>query len=159
MSTTQGITTKVIQWVPTLARTSLYPLPKFVQAYGLEWTFNQTLKESLRNGELSFMDGRVVAVQVLDIDLTFSVTAKDQQLAVNVLQTEGDVIIKGQLMDFLVLMAGKVDPDTLFFSRRLSLTGDTELGLQVKNFLDTLDVESILPRFFVSALEKVPTPL
>ena len=40
----------------------------------------------------------------------------------------------------LVLMARRQeDPDTLFFSRRLILEGDTELGLLFKNTLDGLD--------------------
>ena len=32
------------------------------------------------------------------------------------------------------------DPDTLFFSRRLMMEGDTELGLVVKNTLDALEL-------------------
>jgi hypothetical protein len=34
----------------------------------------------------------------------------------------------------------KEDPDSLFFNRRLSLEGDTELGLVVKNTLDALEL-------------------
>ena len=30
------------------------------------------------------------------------------------------------------------DPDTLFFTRRLVLEGDTALGLEIKNALDAL---------------------
>jgi predicted lipid carrier protein YhbT len=42
------------------------------------------------------------------------------------------------------------DPDTLFFSRRLAMEGDTELGLLVKNTIDAielpvLDLESLKP--------------
>jgi predicted lipid carrier protein YhbT len=53
----------------------------------------------------------------------------------------------------LVLMARRQeDPDTLFFSRRLVLEGDTELGLLFKNTLDGLDASAfdwrkLLPRF------------
>ena len=40
------------------------------------------------------------------------------------------------------------DPDTLFFTRRLVMTGDTELGLVVKNALDAIDWPRLaLPRF------------
>jgi predicted lipid carrier protein YhbT len=35
------------------------------------------------------------------------------------------------------------DPDTLFFQRRLTIEGDTELGLEVKNILDALDHENL----------------
>jgi predicted lipid carrier protein YhbT len=37
-----------------------------------------------------------------------------------------------------------VDADTLFFDRRLSIEGDTELGLLLKNTLDALDLKSVL---------------
>jgi len=40
---------------------------------------------------------------------------------------------------FLALALRREDPDTLFFSRRLVLEGDTELGLALKNALDALD--------------------
>ncbi|MDQ2076431.1 SCP2 domain-containing protein [Marinimicrobium sp. ABcell2] len=156
MKTEKGITTKVVQWAPKLIRVTLYPLPNFFQACGLEWAINQTLKNSLRQGELSFMNGRSVSVQVVDIGLNFSLTEKNQQLKVSLSDQQGDVTIKGDLMVFLTLIGGKVDPDTLFFSRRLSLNGDTELGLHVKNFLDTLEIEAILPRPIVQLLEKLP---
>ena len=41
---------------------------------------------------------------------------------------------------FLRLAQRQEDPDTLFFSRRLSIEGDTELGLVVKNALDALEL-------------------
>ena len=40
--------------------------------------------------------------------------------------------------DFLRLAQRLDDPDTLFFNRSLSMEGDTELGLMVKNTLDAL---------------------
>lgn len=42
------------------------------------------------------------------------------------------------------MIAGrKEDPDTLFFQRRLSIQGDTELGLEVKNLLDNIDFDNM----------------
>ena len=41
-----------------------------------------------------------------------------------------------RLADFLALMRADMDADTLFFQRRLRISGDTELGLIVKNWLD-----------------------
>ncbi|MTW12852.1 sterol-binding protein [Pseudoduganella eburnea] len=56
----------------------------------------------------------------------------------------------------LVLMARRQeDPDTLFFSRRLILEGDTELGLLFKNTLDGLDASVFDWR---QLLPKIPTP-
>jgi len=50
-----------------------------------------------------------------------------------------DLTIGASLHDFAQLAARKEDPDTLFFSRRLLMEGDTELGLMVKNTLDAID--------------------
>lgn len=47
--------------------------------------------------------------------------------------------------DFMLLAQRKQDPDTLFFSRRLSMQGDTELGLVVKNALDALELPVLDP--------------
>jgi predicted lipid carrier protein YhbT len=48
-----------------------------------------------------------------------------------------DVTVRASLSDYLALALRQEDPDTLFFSRRLVLEGDTELGLAVKNALDS----------------------
>ncbi|MGL4734573.1 MAG: ubiquinone anaerobic biosynthesis accessory factor UbiT, partial [Enterovibrio sp.] len=45
----------------------------------------------------------------------------------------------------LLLAARKEDPDTLFFQRRLLIEGDTALGLQVKNALDSVDLSALPP--------------
>ena len=37
----------------------------------------------------------------------------------------------------------KEDPDTLFFSRRLVVEGDTELGLIAKNTLDAVELPKL----------------
>jgi predicted lipid carrier protein YhbT len=38
------------------------------------------------------------------------------------------------------------DPDTLFFARRLTIEGDTELGLVAKNLLDGIDWRAFFAR-------------
>ncbi len=50
-----------------------------------------------------------------------------------------DLAISATLRDFIALALREEDPDTLFFSRRLRVEGDTELGLTVKNLLDGID--------------------
>jgi len=50
-----------------------------------------------------------------------------------------DVTIRSTVSGFLALALRREDPDTLFFTRRLVMTGDTELGLVVKNALDAID--------------------
>lgn len=53
-----------------------------------------------------------------------------------------DLTLATTVADFLAVALRREDPDTLFFSRRLSIEGDTELGLLVKNTLDALDLRA-----------------
>ena len=41
--------------------------------------------------------------------------------------------------DFALLAAGDEDADTLYFSRRMVVEGDTELALLIKNTMDAID--------------------
>lgn len=54
-----------------------------------------------------------------------------------------DLTISASAHDFLLLAQRQEDPDTLFFSRRLSMEGDTELGLLVKNTIDAIELPII----------------
>ena len=52
---------------------------------------------------------------------------------------EPDLKFTADLSAFLQMVSRQEDPDTLFFNRSLSIEGDTELGLRVKNMLDALE--------------------
>lgn len=49
-----------------------------------------------------------------------------------------DVTIRAKLGDYVALALRREDPDSLFFTRRIVIEGDTALGLSVKNALDSL---------------------
>ena len=52
--------------------------------------------------------------------------------------------VAAHLILVVLLLAGRrEDADTLFFQRRLVLTGDTELGLTARNVLDRLPWEQV----------------
>ena len=52
--------------------------------------------------------------------------------------TSAEASIRGDAVDLLQLASRSEDADTLFFQRRLQLTGDVELGLTARNLLDRL---------------------
>ena len=56
-----------------------------------------------------------------------------------------DLAISARSRDFIALLTREEDPDTLFFSRRLLMEGDTDLGLLVKNTLDGIEFPSLDP--------------
>jgi len=51
---------------------------------------------------------------------------------------KADVTVRASLADYAALALRREDPDTLFFTRRLVIEGDTALGLTIKNALDSL---------------------
>ncbi|MNE85740.1 SCP-2 sterol transfer family protein [compost metagenome] len=58
-------------------------------------------------------------------------------------QGDADVSFSGTANDLILIAARKEDPDTLFFQRRLHIEGDTELGLYVKNLMDSIDLDTM----------------
>lgn len=57
-----------------------------------------------------------------------------------------DLTLSADAVDYLRLTLGLEDADTLFFRRRLKIEGDTELGLEVKYWLDAAERPAWLAR-------------
>ena len=79
-------------------------------------------------------------IHVRDARLTFDFSWTGQRFAACPRQQATDLAISASAHDFMRLAQRQEDPDTLFFSRRLAMEGDTELGLVVKNALDALEL-------------------
>jgi predicted lipid carrier protein YhbT len=77
------------------------------------------------------------------MDLRFSLTLVENRLRVMRTPRDGDLEISGTAYAFLQLATRVEDTDTLFFRRHLRTCGDTELGLYVKNLLDSMDLDTM----------------
>ncbi|WP_313683312.1 SCP2 domain-containing protein [Pantoea sp.] len=119
-----------------------FALKKAVLQQLLNWQFRHALAE----GELDFLEGRSLGIEISDINLRWMTTLQAGRLTVS-RDTEADVWFRGEANDLLLVAARKADPDMLFFQRRLVIEGDTELGLEVKNLMDAIE------------LDAMPTPL
>ena len=108
---------------------------------------------------LDFGVGRIVSrEQVAPLSgRRFALVVRDLRLAMHVESTPGgfrvartaeapDLTVAATLADFVALALREEDPDTLFFARRLTIEGDTELGLALKNLLDGIDWRAALAR-------------
>ena len=99
------------------------------------------------DGEIDFLDEKIAEVEIRDIEAKWYFTKIGQQLVMLDLEKAQSIspvpdVIFSASVDALVLMASqKIDPDTLFFNRKLRITGDTELGLEIKNLFDQFDLE------------------
>ncbi len=119
-------------------------IPGRFHSRSLAMVLNKLLAKNILLGELDFLEGRILQIEVEDLGLDYRLTLLKQRLAPGVADRTPDVRFGGKLKEFMLLALQKEDPDTLFFQRRLQLEGDTELGLEIKNFLYTLDPE-VLP--------------
>jgi len=80
--------------------------------------------------------GKVICLEVRDAGIRIKLRFGPNGYAPCHDRTQPDVTISAGTREFLLLALRKEDPDTLFFDRRLSIEGDTALGLIVKNALD-----------------------
>ena len=101
-------------------------------------------RPELGEGELDFLDGHVMRIGVDDVHLEFRLTVEGDRIKAAPDGAATDLSIDGTAFNFLLLATRREDPDTLFFNRRLRLGGSTELGLHVKNFLDSVELEDRL---------------
>jgi predicted lipid carrier protein YhbT len=136
-----------------LLRLPLALLPDSLHAQILARVINHLLRGQRLAARLSELDGRSVCLDVRDAGTRLHFLVRKGQL-VAADSRDSEVYIRGELRDFLDLATRAEDPDTLFFHRRLSIDGDTEAGLHLKNLLDSHDfdweahVKAVLPAIF-----------
>ena len=94
----------------------------------------------MRGQTLAALNGKTVGLNITDAPTLLRFRIENGGL-VRHAGTASDVTIRGALEEFWRLATRTEDPDTLFFSRRLAIEGDTETGLHVKNLLDALDYD------------------
>lgn len=73
--------------------------------------------------------GKPLRIRVIDAGMSFDFTVTPRGF-VACRETPPTVVISAGARDFLRLARREADPDTLFFDRRLSIEGDTELDLR-----------------------------
>jgi len=122
-------------------------MPSKLENYFVLHQVKRLSQPFMDDGEIDFLDGKVAEVEIRDIAAKWYFTKIGQELVMldkvksETISPEPDVVFSASV-DALVLMASqKVDPDTLFFNRKLRITGDTELGLEIKNLFDQFDLE------------------
>jgi predicted lipid carrier protein YhbT len=129
--------------IPFFIAKPLSFLPKRIARLPTEHALNLMFATALKDGDLDFLSGRVVTINVDDMDLRFSLTLLENRLRVMRTPRDGDLEISGTAYAFLQLATRVEDTDTLFFRRHLRTCGDTELGLYVKNLLDSMDLDTM----------------
>lgn len=134
----------------------LLPLASYtpfgLQRLALERSLNQLFAEPLADDAFEALEDRWMRLEVPDLNLAWCLTCERQRLRIAE-QAPVEVTIRGNWREFLLLASRQEDPDTLFFRRRLVIEGDTELGLSIKNLIDSLDPD-MLPPWLWSLLQR-----
>ena len=125
---------------PAVLASLLARLPAWPGSLLLASALNAVLAPRLPPDVAQRLHQRRLRIHVRDARLAFDFTWLGTRFAPLVRQAETDLTISASGPDFLRMAQRQEDADTLFFSRRLSMEGDTELGLAVKNTLDALEL-------------------
>lgn len=93
--------------------------------------------------QLSELSGKIFEFEVTDLEESYFMSI-DNQGSVSIhtyCDTLPHVTMSGHTKAFLSLLFQTTDPDSLFFSRTLTLSGETDTGLHFKNILNNVDVD------------------
>lgn len=145
----------------TLPKPIAYPLsllPDGIHSKLLVIGLNRVFSRLIRTGELDFLENRTVCIRIKDANVAYRIRLTLGLFNGCGKDTLPDVTISANCHDFLSLALRDEDSDTLFFQRRLCLEGDTELGLQLKNVLDAVEIEDLnFPAPVQQALKRAGT--
>lgn len=134
---------RLLRVLPPPARIAplLRLLPRQWSRRALEVAMARVLDAPLREGAFDFMRGRRIGIEVPDLGLAWVIRLHESRLCTT--DEPAEASVRGSATDLLLLASRLEDADTLFFQRRLAVTGDTELGLTARNLLDRLPWESV----------------
>lgn len=149
----QKLRARMVRQGPSLLNLPVKFTPFALQRQVLQQVLSWQLRQALAEGDLDFLEGNWLKIEVSDMGLSWLMTVEDSKLAISE-QGQADVSFSGNANDLVLIAARKQDPDTLFFQRRLRIEGDTELGLYVKNLMDAIDLDS-MPLLLKSGLMRL----
>ena len=118
-------------------------VPYEVQKRVLAVVLNQAFRQPLQDGELDFLENAKVRIRITDLNIDWLINVGVEHFTPVERELDEDVSISGESRDFLLLATRRADPDTLFFQRKIQIEGDTELGLGVKNMMDSMDWDDL----------------
>lgn len=138
---------------PQVLGITLRCIPFNLKKQVIEQLLQLQFKLSLEDGDLDFLENRWLKIEVTDLQLIWFVSLIENKLVVS-REEIADVSFIGNANDLIMIATRRQDPDTLFFQRRLIVEGDTELGLYVKNLMDSIELET-MPKPLRITLEKL----
>lgn len=147
------IHTTFVNQAPHALGFTLRCIPFGIKRRVIEQLLDLQFKQSLADGDLNFLAYHWLKIEVTDLDLTWFVSLIDNHLQVSRAE-HADVSFICNMNDLIKIATRRQDPDTLFFERRLIVEGDKELGLYVKNLMDSIELDT-MPKSLQITLNKL----
>ncbi|WDE00932.1 ubiquinone anaerobic biosynthesis accessory factor UbiT [Thalassomonas actiniarum] len=152
-----NIRSGAIKAIPKVITPAFALLPFGAQQKLLLPVLTSVFKEALEDGDFEFLQDKWLRISITDLNINWWLSYDQDQLIMAPaktfstagipssfpLQQKEDVSFSGSGDDLLLIAGRKQDPDTLFFQRRLKIEGDTELGLELKNLIDAIDLDHL----------------
>lgn len=126
----------------TLIQLFLNSVPEPIQGRATASAFNHMLKGQTISRRLEALEGKRLWLTILDSDTRLPFRFQNGHLRYDACRDKPDIHIRGELKYLLQLASRNEDADTLFFARQLSMEGNTEDGLLLKNFLDAMEFDT-----------------
>lgn len=130
--------------------------PQVLNRKIIESALNRVLQEQVADGDFDYLSGKWLQVEIKDAQLFVTIGFRNRQFMCREVvrqSCEANANLSVMTVDAIDMVQQRVDPDTLFFQRKLTIGGDTELAHHVKNTLDTLDSKAI-PKLIKTLLQK-----
>ena len=129
---------------PKSFSTAMSLVPAYTHSLLFSHALNLALSRMIKPELLEPLHGKLISIRVTDAGVSFFFTVdRTGFVACKHRGKTPDLAISASAYDFVLLGTRKEDPDTLFFSRRLVVEGDTELGLVAKNTLDAVELPKL----------------
>jgi len=115
-------------------------MPLWMEATALGVFINTVLQDNPRLMErFSELAGKLFLFEATDIAKSFYLKIESEKVRVIPhASKKPDVVMKGEFKVLTGLLLGTVDADTVFFSRKLQINGDTAAALHLKNILSSI---------------------
>ena len=145
---------RVIARIHPLMKSQARHIPFSLQRNLMEKIMREGFRDAIAEGGFDFLKGRWLRIDITDLRLQWHITRGVRGPVMIAGEVEPDVCIRGNLRDFVALANQTADPDTLFFQRRLMISGDTDLGMHVKNLMFGTEIQG-LSKFLSRVLQQL----
>ena len=107
-------------------------VPHVCQQWSLEFFLNLLFSSHRQRGDLDFMEGHHVAIEMEDLNWRWPISIHNRSIQVLRKASPAETVIRSRFPDLLALIFHETDPDTLFFNVIWLLRERLKWGLVLK---------------------------